>query len=178
MVDLTRPYRVGGLLLDCVCAKLSLTEAGCPARRCLVPGVEPSVENCCAGKNGGQLTVHIVRSYPSRKFPLPDVAAGNCDAPLDVVTYSVQVWRCMPTGTVDHPPRCDDIDDTALTAWTDKEAIRLGVACCLRDRDTAEKTVGVGYDWIFGDFVTKGPEGGCVGSEQLVQIGLPVCWEC
>lgn len=178
MADFTRPYRIGALLLDCVCAKLALTPSGCPDRRCLVPGIEPSVENCCDGKNGGQLTVNIIRTYPSRNFPVPNIAAVNCDDPWSVTTYGIQVWRCVTAGDIHHPPNCSALDDTALKTWTDMEAMRQGVACCLRDRSSKESVIGIGYEWNLGDHTTLGPEGGCVGSNLLVQVGIPTCWDC
>jgi len=176
-MDFTKIYRVGGLLLDCACAKLQLTEAGCPARRCLVPGIEPEAANCCEGE--GQLTVNVARSYPSRKFPVPDLGVPvNCDVPWDVVTFNVVVFRCMPTGDRHHPPTCDQLDDTAFTVMSDMAAVRAGVACCLRDIDTVSPILGDGYTWGLGDHASVGPEGGCVGTNLTVLVGIPTCWEC
>lgn len=176
-MDFTKLYRVGGLLLDCACAKLQLTETGCPDRRCIVPGIEPEAVNCC--HPGGQLTVNVVRTYPSRQFPVPDLGTpNNCDAPYQVATFNVTVFRCMPVGSVEHPPSCAKLDDTALVVLSDMEAVRQGVVCCLRDRDTLMPTLGDAYVWGLGDHLPVGPEGGCVGTNLTVLVGLPTCWDC
>lgn len=177
--DFTKIYRMAALLLECACDQLELTDARCPERRCVVPGLVPEMVNCCAAPPGGQLTVNVVRSFPSRRFPVPDLGdPSNCDAPWQVVTYNVAVFRCMPTGDMQHAPTCDKLDDTALMTLIDMEAVRVGVFCCLTDRETVGPVVGAAYEWTFGDHLTTEPQGGCVGSVLNVQVGIPTCWEC
>lgn len=177
MFDVERIYRVGALLLDCACQKLALTIGGCPPRMCLVPGATPEVVNCCA--HGGQLTVNVVRSYPSRTFPNPDLGEpSNCDVPYLVVNYSVQVWRCSPVGNVERAPSCDSLDDAARKTMADMTAITQGIICCLRDEPTHESIIGPGYRWALGDATMEGPEGMCTGVNLQVIVGLPTCWEC
>lgn len=177
--DFAKLYKVAGMLLTCACDKLELTAGGCPDRRCVVPGLIPEAANCCTPPGGGQLTVNVVRTFPSRQFPVPDLGTpNNCNAPWQVVTYAITIFRCMPVGDMHHAPTCDALDDAALLAITDMEAIRVGVFCCLIDRDTAEQTIGMGYEWTFGDHLTTEPQGGCVGSVLNVQVGIPICWEC
>lgn len=176
--DLTKTYQVAGLLLTCACEMLELTPSGCPDRRCVVPGLIPEAVNCCQGQHGGQLTVNLVRTFPSRQFPNPDLSASNCSAPWNVVTYNITVFRCMPTGSIPHAPSCEALDDTALVTMTDMEAVRLGVFCCLTDRETTSPLLGEAYEWLFGDHVTTEAQGGCVGSVLTVQVGIPTCWEC
>jgi hypothetical protein len=172
-----RAYNLGGLLLECVCAKLQETDAGCPERRCLVPGAVPSHEDCCEG----QLTVNIARHYPSFAFPTPALGAGvntNCEAPYTVVTYVVQIIRCMPTGHRERPATCAQLDDTAFLTMVDMEAVRQGIDCCFADRDSVTAIVGEPFSWMFGDHDSYGPEGGCVGSTAIVLAGIPNCREC
>lgn len=175
--DFDRIYRIGARLLQCACNTLAQTEFGCPPRVCLVPGDQPSVENCCAGE--GQLTVNLARIFDSRSFPVADTGTpGNCDATLEVAVYEIEIWRCAPTGTIHNPPSCDDLDDTARLTMSDITAVRWGVKCCLRDADSMHDVLPVGYRWTFEEHITKSVEGGCAGSSLSVVIGIPQCWEC
>lgn len=172
-----RAYNLGALLLECACAKLSETAAGCPGRRCLVPGAVPEHVDCCEG----QLTVNILRGYPSFVFPNPALGAqtrSNCDAPFTVITYAIEIIRCAPVGNRERAPTCDKLDESAFKTMVDMEAVRQGVVCCLRDRDSIVPHIGEPYEWILGDQETYGPEGGCVGSTTIVLVGLPTCMEC
>lgn len=175
--DFDRIYRVGAKLLDCACTMLAQTQFGCPPRICLVPGESPSVENCCAGQ--GQLTVNVARIFESRSFPVADAGTpANCDVPLEVVVYEVEVWRCAPVGSPHSPPTCDALDDTARITMSDMTAVRWGIKCCLNNVASVSDVLPSGYRWTFEEHITKGPEGGCVGSSLSVVVGLPQCWEC
>lgn len=176
MIDFERVYRVGRLLLDCACEGLSQTSSGCPDRKCLVPGTEPEAVNCCPGQ--GQLTVHVVRAYPTTNFPAPDSERRACDFPYLAVIYGVQVWRCAPVGQGSHAPTCEALDRSALTTMVDILGVSSGIACCLADRGSAEAVIGFGYRWVLGDHETTEVRGGCVGTSLQVTIGIPRCWEC
>lgn len=181
MIDLERTYKMAGRLLDCACNALIDTAGGCPDRRCVVAGTSDEFEhvNCCDGARGGQLTVNVNRIYPSRNFPDVDLGTpSNCDDPWTVVTYNIAIMRCHPVGDVQHAPSCAVLDDVALLTMVDMDAIRNGITCCLRDKDATSALIGYGYHWNLGDQSTYGPLGGCVGSNLLVQVGLPTCWEC
>lgn len=176
--DYDHPYRIGAYLLDCACDALALTDGGCPDRRCLVPGAEAEVINCCGGTGGGQLTITLSRIYSSRQFPDQDTSPSNCDAPWTVVVYEVEIWRCAPVGDVEFAPTCDELDDATLLTWTDVVAVRSGITCCLRDEDASAAIIGHGYSWLLGDHFTLPNSGGCAGSRLSLSIGYPTCWEC
>lgn len=179
LADLERIYRTARLLLDCTCLQLESTPAGCPDRRCVVPDLAPSVENCCASPPGGQLTVNVERTYPTTAFPASDSGIhNNCDAPYLAVVYSVDLWRCMPVGHGERPPDCEDLDAAGYTAMVDLFAVSYGVSCCLRDADSASAVIGTGFRWSLGDHVTTEASGGCVGTSLTVVVGIPRCWEC
>jgi hypothetical protein len=146
----------------------------------VVPGLEPSIENCCSGDAGGQLTVSVVRRYPSRTFPIPDFnTPRNCAAPFIVVVYLVTVARCAPVGVNGRPPTCEQLDIAAQEAMLDMEQLWDGVACCLNDTPAMDTLVGPGpHNWTYGDQLTVGPEGGCSGSTLQVLVGYPPCLEC
>lgn len=176
-MDLERIFHVGQVLLDCACSWLAATPAGCPDRRCLVPGVEIAAEDCC--DQGGQLSVNVVNVFPSTVFPIPDAGSpSNCDVPYDVVSYNIQVLRCSPVGNEHQAPNCNDLSDAALRTMVDLNTVRNAVRCCLKDQESVSPIAGNGYRWTFGDHLTVGPEGACAGSNLLVLVGLPTCWEC
>lgn len=168
---------MAALLLDCACTRLGDT---CPTRACVVPGVEVAIENCCAGDRGGQLTVNIIRHYPSTQFPTPDIGTfANCDTPYVIVEYGVQIARCTPVGSGNRPPSCDALDSAAQLQMADMQLIRDGIACCLRSpSDEMVDAAGRGFRWSLGTHEAIGPEGGCTGSNLQVVIGMMNCLEC
>jgi len=172
-----RVFDVAAHLLEC--AALSLGE-GAPARACVVPGQQVAWDNCCSGEQGGQLTVNVARLYPSRLFPdLDQGRPSNCIVPYMVVQYNITILRCSPTQTDrGHPPSCASLSANAELTLQDLELVRLGVACCLLDEDTLTPLLGQPYSWVFGDSVTLGPEGGCAGSQLIVFVGMPPCYDC
>jgi len=176
VIDYERVYRVAQLLLDCACHGLSQTSSGCPPRRCVVPGAEPEVINCCPG--AGQLTVHLVRVYPSTSFPVPDTERQACDFPYLVAVYETQVWRCAPVGAGTQAPPCTALNAAAFTTMVDVVGVSSGIACCLADTDSASAVIGVGYRWALGDHETTEVRGGCVGTTLQITVGIPRCWEC
>lgn len=179
MKPIDKLYQVAGFLLDCACDALADTDGGCPARRCVVPGIEAEAVNCCEGQ--GQLTVNLISVFPSRSFPAPDPAADNCDTPITAAAYQIEVFRCMPTGDVERAPSCDALDDTALLTMVDIAAVRKGVTCCLRDESQAVPVLGRGYRWVLGNHFPIGrPDemGGCVGTRLELTVGWLTCWDC
>lgn len=176
-LDFTKVYTVGSLLLDCVCSTLDESEGGCPDRRCLVPGLEPEAINCC--DSGGQLSVTIQRTFPSRAFPIADLGTpNNCDVPWQVAVYDITVFRCSPVGDVNVAPTCEQLDTAARINMSDMEAVRYGIRCCLIDRDSLNGVIGDAYTWSLGDHVSIQPGGGCTGTNLTVLVGIPTCWDC
>lgn len=170
-------YDIAAFLLDCACESLATTDAGCPERRCVVPGSEAEVVNCC--QNQGQLTVALNRIFPSDNFPNPSLGqTGNCDSPYTVAVYNVDIFRCMPPGRMEVAPTCDQLDSTAFTNMQDMWAVRNGISCCFRDEDRSNDVIGHGYRWTLGDHTNLVPEGSCVGSRLEVGVGYLTCWEC
>jgi hypothetical protein len=171
-----RLYDVAAHLLDCVCAKLG---SRCPGRRCVVPGLEPSFENCCEGDRGGQLTVHAVQRFPSRSFPTADLGRpNNCDVPWIVAAYTVTIIRCMPAGSAHRAPTCDQLDEVAQRTLKDMEQVWDGLVCCLQDEEAMQTLLTTTYTWTMGTQQTITPGGGCVGSTTQVILGMPPCLEC
>jgi hypothetical protein len=173
-----RSFGVARALLDCACLALSSTSAGCPSRRCVVPGAEIEFVDCCGGANGGQLTINLESVYASRQFPVPDSVANRCDAPYEVVTYSITILRCVPTGDFDHAASCEQLESVAQTTFIDQYVLREAIRCCLEDEESFASVAGYNYRWVLDEHPTLGPEGGCVGSTLRVIIGLGACHNC
>lgn len=172
-----RVYDLAAHLLECVCLQLG---SACPSRACVVPGQQVAWDNCCAGEQGGQLTVNVARAYPSRNFPdLDQGRPSNCVAPYMVVQYNVTILRCSPSQNErGKPPPCDALNANSELTLRDLEQVRIATACCLLDEDSIVLLLGQPYSWVFGDAVTLGPEGGCAGSQLIAFVGMPPCYDC
>lgn len=172
-----RVFDLAAHMLECAALQLG---AFSPDRACVVPGQEVAWDNCCSGSDGGQLTVNVARVYPSHNFP--DIDQGrpnNCIAPYMVVQYGVTILRCSPTqDDRGNPPPCEALSANAELTIRDLETVRIGVACCLLDEEALTTLVGQPAVWMFGDVVTLGPEGGCAGSQLIVFVGMPPCYDC
>jgi hypothetical protein len=171
---------------DCVCAALTSTAAevedypGCPCRVCVVPGV-PAWDSCfdpCTGEQGGQLTVHVARLYPSTTFPQPDTSVQGtpgCKLPQTTVAeLVVTLLRCAPMPSEDGcPPSCDEMEASARILHIDAATVYNAIMCCLPT--TAGRR---GRRFLMGEQRTIGPQGGCVGIEQRVLVALSGCAPC
>lgn len=176
---LGKVFEVAQEILDCACVALDATDAQCPNRTCIVPGIEPSFEHCCEG--GGQLTLNVVRWFESSTFPSisiagggpvgPTSAANNCALPYTVVEYLLTVVRCTPVGNGQRPPSCESQTGSARTLISDAEAVRAGVKCCVENFPKMQP-------WAVGDTMSVGPEGGCAGSTLVLWVGLSNCRPC
>lgn len=170
-IDLDAINTTAQELLACVCTELYDTPGGCPARLCLVPGAEVSIENCCDGPNGGQLSINIGRMYPSRQFPIPDTGERNCDAPLTIVDFYISIFRCAPMGGT-RAATCDALTAAYEVMVSDMRAIRTGIECCLNTEAHRKNR------FAYGDHLSYGPEGNCTGSTLLVAVSFLNCRGC
>lgn len=162
-------YEIASGLLDCACTAL---QPDCPKTRCVVPGLE--VEwNCCTD---GQLAINLVSGWPSRSFPIPDVASTNCDIPFFVYTFRITLLRCVAVQA--EPTPCITLADQAARQLRDVQLVANGLVCCLTDVESMSCLLGAGYRWVLSTLQTLGPEGGCVGFSQDIVVGVPMCWEC
>lgn len=186
MVNTSNPlaiYDIAKNLLDCVADKLADTEAGAPARRCVVTGALAWDDCEC-----GQLAVVINRAFSSDSFPTEGIstAAGSmfpCGGRLLGIEYTVSILRCAPTGGDDPaPPTCPDIDAASQTAVIDAWAVRTAALCCLnswastRDPVTNQKIID---SFVINDQPFVGAEGMCMGSELNITVGIAnACIDC
>lgn len=172
--DMDAVWDTASAILDCVHATLAETDAGAPARRCVVPGSEVAWDEC---ECGGQLTVHVLRTYPSDSFPLLKISGpftGPCQAVYTVAEYVVTVLRCTPTlHDNGDPPTCAELSAAAHTDQQDRWAVRRGVSCCFANDDPR-----VLRPMLLQEQLAVGALGACAGSEQHVFVGHPNCLDC
>lgn len=174
-------------VLACVCAALEATAAevkgqpGCPCRACVVPGAAAwdSCEDPCTGEAGGQLTVNVVRLWPTSNFPEEDrgVRSRRDCKPADTtaVELLVTLLRCAPMPDAGGcPPSCEELDAAARIVHVDAATVMSALACCLPHTAPGR----YGRRFILGQQRIIGPEGGCVGVEQRVTVALPGCAPC
>lgn len=182
-------------LLGCVCESLAaLTVSvpghpGCPCRMCVVPGQaawDACDDPCGAQGGGGQLTVNVVRAYPtprdtSTTAPSPLRVDGGlrdlrrCGVPDLAVELLITVARCAPMPTEEGcPPSCEELTESALTIHADMLAVQSAVLCCFSATGTERK----GRRYVLGETRTVGPQGGCVATETRVTVVLEGCLPC
>ncbi|MFF4391437.1 hypothetical protein ACFY0G_32310 [Streptomyces sp. NPDC001552] len=178
-------------VLACVCVALDQAAAdiegqpGCPdCRTCLVAGQAAwdSCDDPCGRTPpvaGGQLTVNVVRVYPSTTFPAEDReirGLKSCDPPtLLAVELAVTLLRCAPGPDENGcPPSCEDLGAAARILHVDLTSVYNALLCCFPDSTPVPRR----RRFVLGQSKVIGPEGGCVGLEQRVTVGLYACYPC
>lgn len=184
-------------LLNCICEALDQLHtdvpglAGCPCRVGVVPGA-PAADGCDGGCNvpegefPGQLTVNVARIYQAARDQFPQYSPSspssvrdlkNCAPTITAVDLVATLWRCSP-GPDDQgcPPTMEALGATAMQLHADMLAIQRGIFCCFPGTDTVTRRHGRRY--TMGQGATLGPQGGCVGVEQLVTVALDDCFVC
>ncbi|MFI9026300.1 hypothetical protein [Streptomyces sp. NPDC053560] len=175
-------------VLGCVCAALQDTarqvdgQPGCPCRTCVVPGAvawDWCDDPCSGDGSGGQLSVNVLRMWPSNPFPNEDrtvMGTRNCmPAPVTAAELAVTLLRCAPTPDDQGcPPSCDELDTAARITHVDAVTVYNALYCCLPGTSTRRR----GRQFVIGQQRLVGPQGGCVGVEQRVTVALPGCAPC
>lgn len=149
-------YGIALDLLDCIAVALADTELGAPERRCVVNG--DAIHEGCCGK--GQLTVSLIRAFPSVLFPQQFADVSPCNLETVVLELDVTILRCgAQINSAGTAPSCEQQAVTARHAAEDARAIWRAIRCCFEDRDTK---------------ITErnhlAPEDGCVGSVTTVYV--------
>lgn len=113
----------------------------------------------------------ITETRPSDNFPASaaDQAVTACGPRLLTVSVQAIIVRCVP-GVSDNgsSPSCEALQAAATTLECDRQALRHGIRCYLRElRESyqiAEFSVGV--------TTSLGPQGGCAGVTLTYQFGV------
>lgn len=155
-------------ILACVGEALAVTGApavtGGPAPDCVaVTAALPAWDHCC---DGGQLTVDLRRVWTTDRFPNQVITAFKCGVLSLVLEFAVTHLRCANQECV-CCPAAELIAEQVLAA---RLAIIRALVCCFKERDWQAAII---------QQVGLGPEGGCVGSETILYVGLPCpCGPC
>src|SRR5688500_5709375 len=121
-------------LLECVAQELAATPTGAPPRMLVATGAEIAWDEC----ECGQLTVHMLRAYPSDQFPVIKQVGPftSCEAHHTVVEYVITILRCVPGSQDDGtPPVPAHVTAAAEVDHMDRWAVRRGVVCCFAALD-------------------------------------------
>lgn len=148
---------------------LALTEAGSAGlNRQYIAAGSIAWDDCC-----GQLVVAPERVFKSMTFPIPATDAEQCSAAMIVVSVVVLLVRCV--STVDEMGNAPDeatmhgeyatIMRDAATVWNAVSGASVLEALGGVDADEWERTS------VEQSFV--GAEGGCIGVETRLMIGVP-----
>ena len=170
---LFRSFLIVQELGECVAAALADTTAGPPDRICLVVPGTIAWDKCQCG----QLALTVNRFYWASSVTLQQQSdfggSSDCGLPFLVMDVTVSIARCAPTGDVKNElaPSCQELQDAARVWHEDAQAVRLGAGCCLKAMEDEGDISGFGLI----EQKAVGPEGGCVGSDLRVLIGLPNC---
>jgi len=158
---------------ECVAAALAETTAGPPDRVCLVVPGKIAWDKC----ECGQLALTVNRFYWARDATLGQTSdfggASDCGLPYLVMDVTISITRCAPVGDIKNElaPSCQELLDAARSWHEDAQAVRVGAGCCLKAMEDDNDILA----FAMVEQPAVGPEGGCVGSELRVLIGLPNC---
>jgi hypothetical protein len=160
-VDAAALFALKTGILQSVQAYLATSLGGEVERACVVPGALIAWDEC----ECGQLTVHHTTMWPSQAFPDPvERERANCAVPWWVVEIVVTLVRCVPVGTDEAPPTCEELAQAATIQDHDLQMMQRGVACAL----TTEQ-------YRIQDHTSLGPEGACVGSQLTIWVAVSNC---
>lgn len=157
-------------LLECAQQGLIDNDLEEPCRVCVVPG--EIVWDTCA--NGGQLVISSPRVYYSNVFPTElaqdSTIPSNCGPGVVVGEYTLSLMRCapLPKGNPPKGPSCAELRASALQINQDGFALRTSLLCCL----AAMRRQNIILEYRLSGSTVIGPEGGCVGNEITILVGL------
>jgi len=157
-------------LLACYQAELN-AGPNPPAQICLRaggdvgPSLGTSTDECCAGL----AWVRIVSVITLRQ----DASAPDFNECIVErrVELEMGAARCMPFGTTQLPPTCEQWTAVALQLDADSDAM-FKAACCLR----GDQEFGGGIVTL-GTYTAEGPDGNCIGGTMSVFIDIQ-CGVC
>lgn len=151
-------------LLDCAEQALNVCDRSV-GRAFLAPGQQVAHDDCC----DGQLWVRLISAFPSgRPFPNPD-SAQPCGILLMALQLGLGIVRCAHT--VDdngNAPTPEELTEDTLGGTLDASILLSAIQCCELPLAT-DKLIGL------GTWTPSGPQGGCVGGEWSLTVGVGNC---
>lgn len=150
----------------CLCAELTPDGAAEPDL-CfcgVIPGqtfAHDYVWGCNNGKCGAAW-VKLMTAYPAVAPGVPDEQAGNCGFGLGI-DVEIGTIRCVEQPADGSPPDEEMMAAAVRNQMSDLVAIRRAVACCDALAD---------LDFILGNYVPIGPQGGIAGGTWAISVML------
>jgi hypothetical protein len=148
-------------LATCLCAQI-LADGLPPVCTCgVMPGAAVALDY--AGECNdvcGMAWVRLGASYPSVTIGQPSARPGNCGVSIGI-DVEMGLIRCIDLGDGENPPDPAELTAAAVLQQADMMAMWRAVACCRQAKD-----------WVIGQYVPYGPEGGLVGGMLPLSILL------
>jgi hypothetical protein len=124
----------------------------------IMPGEDVPVDpGDCAG-GCGQAWVRLATAYPSVAIGQPAQAPGNCTMGIGI-EIEMGVVRCFDVGDGQTPPEPQELARAGRLQVADMLAMWRAVACCNSAKD-----------FILGQYIPIGPQGGVVGGTLPLAI--------
>lgn len=167
--DVIGPIMQG--VLDC--SAQALEDHGAKAKRILLAaGAEVAWDECCDGNEetgSGQLWVRLIEFYPTGPFPGREARPTNCSPVLMAASLGIGIIRCAHgMDSKGRAPKAEDLSADALRMTADASVLLEAIKCCIPGLKNVEKAA-------IQTWLPLGPEGGCVGGEWQVIVGLGTC---
>lgn len=160
---MTRALEYAVTLLDCLTAAYEEVEPEFrPGQICLrhgtqgIPLLGTGADECCNG-----LAWVRVATVEPRYDRNESVAA--CFPSTEVITLEIGAVFCMPWGSVQAPPTCDQWTQVAVRADSDRGAMKAAV-CCARGIIAPE------YTMLAQQYLPYGPDGNCIGGTMTITV--------
>lgn len=160
-------YHVAAALLAAVQAAL-VPALDSTARIGVVPGAIAWDDCAC-----GALYVSLGPVHLSDDFPNQETAVvGPCSAAWEVCEIMIQVLRCAPTAATNTQSLAPSVaanDAAAQLLAADGFNLLNAVANEMCQERAGNEII----EFLIGSVVPLGPEGGCMGQELTVLVGMP-----
>ena len=123
------------VLLACVCEALNDADDSCPCAVHQTAGA-PLWDRCCDSCSGdgqpkGQLSGHLVSSFPYEPWPTRVVPRDPCRHPQWAADVAIVLARCLPEmDSRGRDPSVEALDAAGKRANREAELIRKTLTCC------------------------------------------------
>jgi len=123
------------------------------------PSLGTGVDECCTGLAWVRVVTVTGLDDPS------DPARNVCTTTQRRLTLEMGTARCIPFGTVEAPPTCDQWTEAALQMDADHQAMEAAICCFI---DAVEAMPFAPFNVAVTDYQPFGPDGNCLrGTLQL-----------
>lgn len=146
-------------LRTCLCAQIETDQLPDVCTCSVMPGNEVALDyagNC--DDACGMAWVRLIESFPSVTIGIPSLTPGNCSVGIGI-SVELGIIRCFDLGENGEPPDSATMTETARLQIADMMAMYRAVACCRQSND-----------FVIGQYVPYGPEGGMVGGILPISI--------